>query len=116
MTQFANQSRSGARAKHLAPVNVAALLRQLQTSTSAERAISIALDVDEALHVAADPRQLMSRVAHVLDETIAASPRGAHIVLRCSSEPSGVVIEIERATARRADRYEDVKVMMTFPA
>jgi signal transduction histidine kinase len=116
MDQLAKQSPSFARAKHLVPVNVATLLRELQTKTSAERAIAIALDVEEALHIAADPRHVMSRITHLLDETIAASPSGAHIVLRCSSEPSGVVIEIEREATPRTDRAGEIKVAMTFPA
>lgn len=113
MQPLAKHSPGVARAKRLLPVKpikLAALLRELQTNTSAERSISIALDVEEALYVAADAAQLKSRITHLLDETIAASPCGARIVLRCSSEPSGVVIEIERASTPPADRDAELKV------
>lgn len=116
MNHLAKPSPRIARAKHLAPTNVATLLRELQNNAHADRGISIALDVEEALHVAVDPAQLMATMTGLLSEAIATSPCGAHIVLRCSSEPDGVVIEVEQATEARPDRELETKAAITVPA
>ena len=79
----------------LRPVHVAGVLRRLQATVMPERAITIALDLDESLHVAAHVPLLTMALNALLGRAIGASRRDARIVLRCRAEEAGVVIEIE---------------------
>lgn len=77
------------------PIRVANVLRRLQASAIPERAVSIALEVDDTLHVLADEMLLTSAVSNLLHNAIKFTRSGGRIYLSCRAEPEGVVIEVE---------------------
>jgi signal transduction histidine kinase len=79
----------------LKPIQVAAVLRQLQAAAVLERGMSVTLEVDESLHILADEELLMSAVGQLLDNALRYSCWGAHVIVRCRAEELGVSIEIE---------------------
>ncbi|HEX2670222.1 MAG TPA: HAMP domain-containing sensor histidine kinase, partial [Polyangiaceae bacterium] len=79
----------------LRPLRVASLLRELQASALPERAMSIALEVDESIHVEADEMLLSSAVSNLLHNALKFSCSGAHIAVRCHSDERFVLIEVE---------------------
>jgi signal transduction histidine kinase len=82
-------------AVELRPVRVATVLRELQAAFTPERDITIGLDVDETLHVAADEALLRRAVSALLHNAINFSIDGARILLRCRADEQGVAIEVE---------------------
>lgn len=79
----------------LEPVQVAAVLRYLQASSLPERGVSIAIEVDESLHVNVDEVRLTLAVGDLLDQAIDTSTLGAQVVMRSRADDDGVVIEVE---------------------
>ena len=89
-------SDDAARAREqLEPVHVASLLRRLQAITLADQAASIALEVDESLHIAADEPSLMAALEGVLSCAVSGARGDRRVVVRCRAEESGVVIQVE---------------------
>jgi signal transduction histidine kinase len=82
-------------ALELRPVRVADVLRSIQASITPERGITVTLEVDESLHIAADDALLESAVAQLLHNALRFSHWGAHVVVRCRAEEPGVLIEVE---------------------
>lgn len=91
----AEQSSDLEDALELRPVRVATVLRALQAAFTPERDITIGLEVDETLHVAADEGLLRRAVSALLHNAINFSIDGARILLRCRADEQGVAIEVE---------------------
>jgi signal transduction histidine kinase len=89
----------------LRPLRVARILREVQASAIPERAISVALEVDESIHVAADEMLLGSAISNLLHNALEFSCSGARVTLRCQSDDSGVVIEVEDECGGLPDGY-----------
>ncbi len=79
----------------LRPIRVASVLRNLQASAIPERAITIALELDDSLHVNADEMLLTSAASNILHNAIKFTRTGGHIVLACRADEDGVVIDVE---------------------
>jgi signal transduction histidine kinase len=88
----------------LKPLQVAAVLRNLQAAAVPERGISVTLEVDESLHILADEELLMSAVGQLLDNALRCSCWGAHVIVRCRAEELGVSIEVEDECGGLPDR------------
>jgi signal transduction histidine kinase len=79
----------------LRPIRVANVLRRLQASAIPDRAVSIALELDDSLHVNADEMLLTSAVSNLLHNAIKFTRSGGHIILACRADEHGVLIEVE---------------------
>ncbi len=77
------------------PIQVARILRQVQASSAAERAVNLTLDVDESLCTTAEEALLTSTVSELVYQAIHASCTGAHVILRCRADDGAVVVEVE---------------------
>jgi signal transduction histidine kinase len=71
------------------------VLRHLQASAIPERAITVALELDDSLHVSADEMLLTSAASNLLHNAIKFTRTGGHIVLACRADDDGVVIDVE---------------------
>lgn len=79
----------------LRPIRICDVLRSLQATARPERGVTITLEVDETVHVAADERLLTWAVGELLHNALAFSHPGAHVLLRCRVEELGVSVEVE---------------------
>lgn len=79
----------------LRPLRVANILRSLQASSIPERAISVALELDDSLHVAADEMLLTSAVSNLLHNAIKFTRSGGHVILACRADSEGIAIDVE---------------------
>jgi signal transduction histidine kinase len=79
----------------LRPVRVSNVLRALQTAAASARSMSVGLEIDETVHVAADEALLTWAIGELLHNALAFSRAGAHLLLRCRAEDLGVSIEVE---------------------
>jgi signal transduction histidine kinase len=81
----------------LRPIRVCDVLRSLQAAALPDRGVTITLEVDETVHVAADERLLSWAIGELLHHALAFSRAGAHVLLRCRAEELGVSLELEDA-------------------
>jgi signal transduction histidine kinase len=79
----------------LRPVNVSAVMRELQASAVTERDIAIVLDVDPGLEVLADEVLLASAVSNLLQNAIKHTRAAGRVMLRTRSDDHLVVIEVQ---------------------
>jgi signal transduction histidine kinase len=79
----------------LRPVNVSAVIRDLQASAVTERDIAISLDVDPCLTVLADEVLLASAISNLLQNAIKYTKAAGRVTLRTRSDVANVVIEIQ---------------------
>lgn len=79
----------------LHPLRVSNLLRSLQATTLSSRGVTIVLEVDEKVHVAADEPLLTWALGELLQNALTFSQSGSQVLLRCRGEELGVSIEIE---------------------
>lgn len=79
----------------LRPVNVSALMRELQASAVTERGIAICLDVDPCLTVLADEVLLASALSNLLQNAIKYTKAAGRVTLRTRSDVDKVVIEVQ---------------------
>lgn len=79
----------------LRPIRICDVLRSLQAAALPDRGVTITLEVDETVHIAADERLLTWAVGELLHNALAFSHAGAHVLLRCRAEELGVSLEVE---------------------
>ena len=77
------------------PVQVAKVLRQLQSSSIPERGVSVTIEVDESLYVNADEVRLRLAVGNLLQQAVKSWAAGAHVIMRSRADDAGVVIEVD---------------------
>jgi signal transduction histidine kinase len=74
---------------------VSTLLRQLEESAVPERAVTLVVEVDEALEMDADERLLTSALSNLLQNALKFTRQAGHVVLRGRAEGQDVVLEVE---------------------
>jgi signal transduction histidine kinase len=79
----------------LRPLRISNLLRSLQATTLSRQGVTIVLEVDETVHVAADGPLLMWVIGELLQNALTFSRSGSQVLLRCRAEELGVSIEVE---------------------
>lgn len=79
----------------LTPVHVASVLRNVEASAIPDRGISLVLELDEHVFIAADEMLLASAVSNLVNNAIKFSPPGATVWLRGYTEQGRALIEVE---------------------
>jgi two-component system, OmpR family, heavy metal sensor histidine kinase CusS len=79
----------------LRPLKISNVLRSLQACTLPDQGVSVVLEVDETVHVAADELLLTWAIAELLQNALTFSRSGSQVLLRCRAEELGVTIEVE---------------------
>ncbi len=82
-------------APDLYPVRVAQVLRNLEASTIADRNITVQLELDEQLFIAADEMLLTSALSNLLHNAVKFSPPRATVRLSVHTLDGAAVIEVE---------------------
>ena len=76
-------------------LRAATILRAVQRDFSPDRGVTVVLEVDESVHLAADEATLVQAVSALLHTAVRLSVYGARVFLRCRVAELGVAIEVE---------------------